>query len=297
MMPEYRRSVLVILSIFLLTASLHAQELPVLKGPYLGQNPPGMTPEMFAPGFVSTDAHEFSCTFSPDGNEFYFARAFGKFRKKYVMVTKNVNGSWTEPEKCLTQFNNENFEPHITHDGQKMFFMGFNTSGGGPHPIIDLYYVERKDSAWGEPKRMEKPFNPGKSMFASTTMEGIIYTSDAEKMGIARSLPVNGEYQDYEDLGAPISIKGFNAYPFIAPDESYLIFVSDRLGREKGLRLFVTFNVNGTWSEPREVPVGIPGGTPCVSPDGKYLFFVADRPIGNIYWVDSKIFRDLAPKK
>jgi len=42
-------------------------ELMNLKCPYPRQKPPGMTPEIFAPGFISTDKHEFSCCFSPDG--------------------------------------------------------------------------------------------------------------------------------------------------------------------------------------------------------------------------------------
>ena len=39
--------------LILFTGSFGAQEktadFPVLKGPYLGQKPPGMTPEIFAP--------------------------------------------------------------------------------------------------------------------------------------------------------------------------------------------------------------------------------------------------------
>jgi hypothetical protein len=42
--------------------------------PYLGQAVPGLTPERFAPGVVSTDAIEFNSVFSPDGREFYFTR-------------------------------------------------------------------------------------------------------------------------------------------------------------------------------------------------------------------------------
>lgn len=33
------------------------EDFPVLKGPYLGQKPPGMTPDIFAPGFVSTEKY------------------------------------------------------------------------------------------------------------------------------------------------------------------------------------------------------------------------------------------------
>ena len=49
-------------------------EFPALQGPYLGQKPPGMTPEIFAPGIVSTAEFEFAGTFSPDGKEYFFTR-------------------------------------------------------------------------------------------------------------------------------------------------------------------------------------------------------------------------------
>ena len=44
-------------------------EFQVLKGPYLGQKPPGTTPEMFAPGIISTGYDERIAAFSPDGKE------------------------------------------------------------------------------------------------------------------------------------------------------------------------------------------------------------------------------------
>lgn len=43
------------------------------KGEYFGQKPPGMTPEIFAPGFISTGKAELNSVFTPDGREFYFA--------------------------------------------------------------------------------------------------------------------------------------------------------------------------------------------------------------------------------
>ena len=47
-------------------------ERPVLEGPYMGQEPPGLTPVVFAPGVISTKGWEISGVFSPDMNEFYF---------------------------------------------------------------------------------------------------------------------------------------------------------------------------------------------------------------------------------
>jgi len=44
------------------------EDVPRLKGPYLGQKPPGMTPEVFAPGIVSKDGPQAKLFFTRDGN-------------------------------------------------------------------------------------------------------------------------------------------------------------------------------------------------------------------------------------
>ena len=61
--------------IFVFSSNAKQSNFPVLKGPYLGQKTPGMTPEKFPPGIVSTEEfREFSDTFTPDGKEYYFFR-------------------------------------------------------------------------------------------------------------------------------------------------------------------------------------------------------------------------------
>lgn len=50
------------------------KNFPLLKGPYLGQKPPGSTPELFAPNIISTCNQHGSVYFSDDGREVYFSR-------------------------------------------------------------------------------------------------------------------------------------------------------------------------------------------------------------------------------
>jgi Tol biopolymer transport system component len=60
----------------------------------------------------------------------------------------------------------------------------------------------------------------------------------------------------------------------------------------------VTRCVDGTWTEPRAIDLGMPAGTPAVSPEGKYLFFTAgERGNSDIYWVDAKLFEALKLKR
>ena len=53
-------------------ASLPYDNWPEVTGPYVGQEPPGMTAEIFAPGIISTDKSEINSVFALGGNEFYF---------------------------------------------------------------------------------------------------------------------------------------------------------------------------------------------------------------------------------
>lgn len=281
-------------------AQSESTKTPILKGPYLGQQPPGLVPVVFAPGFVSTDSgHEFSCTFSPDGKEFYFARGTGQGNVKEIMVTRLRENGWIVPESALPEFPGESFEPRVTPDGKQLFFMGFEPKPGQGMPPLNMYCADRVAGSLKNVKPLGEPFNPMNSMSVSFTADGSIYTTDTKTGGndIARSRLVNGSYQEYENLGAPINTENMEIYPFVAPDESYLIYGSMTQAQgPSSSRLMVSFKqADGTWGTPKAIELGMRAGTPTVSPDGKYLFFVSGKPRqGDIYWVDFEVVRKAA---
>ena len=105
-----------------LVSCLYAQEngFPILKGPYLGQEPPGMKPEIFAPEIISTTDHrEFTGTFTPDGREYYFFR-FAEGAG--LMECRLLEDGWTAPEPASFNSKYIDNEPSITPDGKTMFF-------------------------------------------------------------------------------------------------------------------------------------------------------------------------------
>ena len=51
-----------------------------LKGPYLGQEPPGDIPKLFAPGLLGAGGQETSITFSPDGRELCYTLYTARWR-------------------------------------------------------------------------------------------------------------------------------------------------------------------------------------------------------------------------
>lgn len=283
------------------------QDTQTGQGLYFGQKPPGTTPQVFAPGIVSTNAHEFSCSFTPDGKEFYFTRSESTQSPTLIMFSKYVDGVWTPPSPA--PFNDTSgargggmsFEPVVTPDGRRLYFSSDRPFPGQPGPggppMLNIWYVEREGDRWSEPKFPGPPFNPMKTMLVSMTITGTIYTGDISggmgKDRIAVTRLKDGAYQPLEVLGPPINAGPINNYPHIAPDESYLIFNRREAPGGAG-GLFISFRApDGTWGEPRRIDLGpLKTGQGMVSPDGKYLFFTAgERRKGDIYWVEATFLR------
>ncbi len=261
-----------------------------LKGPYLGQAPPDLQPEPFAPGIVSILAGpEFSCTFSPDGKELYFNRG------PNIWFSRLEKAGWTAP--ALAPFNSPHLdhEPHITADGKRLFF-----GSGRPRPGVTgnpygIWVMERTGEGWGEPRYH------GPGMYVTTSRSGNIYLTDVSGEPdygvIVRSRLTDEGYGEFEILGGGVNTPYPDAHPCIAPDESFLVFDSRRpggLGEESDL--YVAFRTeDGSWGEAiplRELNTEGGDAIASLSPDGKYLFYHSHR---DIYWVSAAIIEKYRP--
>ena len=265
------------------------EDFPVLKGPYLGQKPPGMTPELFAPGIVSVDKYsEFVCMFTPGAEECIFDRhGDDEYQRGAVFTTRIEDGQWTKPE-IYRVF--EDFEdvllPTLSPDGQYWFF----TSKGLPVPegtkkIIPLYFMKRTETGWTQPKYITH------SIHASMTLDRTVYINSGRKI---LSHP---EIKGVVDLYGSVPFDAGHAV--ISPDGSYLIFDNNELPQQGDCRLFVSFkNKDGTWSDPVSVGGHIKQQAFCawITYDGKYIFFHSqDNSKGNIYWVSAEIIDEYRP--
>jgi hypothetical protein len=276
------------------TTSVATSALPSetgLSGPYIGQKPPGTTPEVFAPGIVSDPSFfEYSGTFSPDGNEYYFNRITDDSQRG-LLFTKVVNGQWTAPEPLALTAGYPAGEPHVTLDNERLYFMWERPAPEGKPGWPAYWAVERTADGWSE------PHYAGQGMFLSSSLDGQIYTTDMSssktnrKTYLARVTVADGVFASYERLAIP-NLSGSHAHPCIAPDGSYLLFDVD------GSHLFVSFRkADGTWGEAIDLTKhgfdALAGGA-CVSPDGKYLFFGLK---DDIWWVHSGVIEELRPEE
>ena len=153
---------------------------------------------------------------------------------------------------------------------------------------FDIWMVTKTATGWSTATSLGPDVNTeSQEYYPSVSKSGTLYFSSNREGGkgsvdIYRSRLVNGKYSKPENLGDEINSKYYDGDPYIAPDESFLIFVSynrpDSLGDGD---LYVSLNQNGRWTTPKHLGAPVNSSAldfcPNMSPDGKYFFFTSER--------------------
>ena len=321
-MKTIKKLIVVLLALFISTAPSLAQEntkdksdFPVLKGPYLGQKPPGLIPVIFAPGVVSTENHEHSSLIiSPNGKGIFWSVISAPLSENSthkIVFMRYENNHWSPPKTASFSGLYKDDFPFMSPDGKRIYYCSKRPfPGKRKSKDYELWFVKRTNTGWSDPGLLGKPFTEeSKTWQPSITNKGTIYflgylEGVQRNYEIYRSSFTNGQYSKPELLNKSINTEYPDWCPYIAPDESYLIFSSKRPGGYGGFDLYISYRRNdGSWVEPQnlgsEINHKYHERFPGVSPDGKYLFFT--RPNGenngDIYWVNAKIIEELKPEE
>ena len=261
-----------------------------------------MTPEIFAPGIISTDEDDHFFGFTDNGELIVLVQSGLKFLEM-------KDSLWTKPERI--PFDTENDSYYTTApEGKTVYFLSnrpLETNG----PLTEFRNVwasTKSSSGWSEPGLMEYPFNAdGHIGYPSFTDDGSIYVYSGREGGFGMadiyvSRLIDGRYTKLQNIGEPVNTEFSEADPFIARDESYLLFVSR--GRPDGFGefdIYLSFrNDDDSWTEPINLGTTINSNhneiCPKVTYDFKYLFYTSTRA-GNadVYWVDARIIEELRP--
>jgi hypothetical protein len=297
-------------AIFLLIGSqaLEARQndWPVLKGPYLGQKPPGMTPEVFAPGIVSTDdAPEGCICFSKDGRNVVFRRHFRE--KTEVFLSEQENGTWTQPQRApffIKQYSFGDFT--FAPNELKLYFTSNRPLDEGEETRSgNLWVVENADNQWLEPRSLGNLVNSSLHESYPSVSKGKTlyffrrYDADGGASEIFSSKLANSHYSEPIRLGKTINTKWDEWDPSISPDEKLLVFCSKKpsgLGEDD---LYVSFrDENGRWQEAinlgDEINSSGSENRPFITADSKYLFYTSTAGGSrDVYWVDMDLVRNL----
>jgi len=301
------------------------QAAPV-TGPYLGQQPPGETPELF----LATGLGERDTAFTSDGTELYYS--MWERRHGYLLTRTDGPDGWSEPE--FAPFASPAYpelEPFITADGTWLYFISKRPLPDGGEPEnFNLWRVPRVEGGWGAPELLPEPVNSEhEEFYPSLTTDGDLYfTSD-------RPGSLGGEdiwwaewtgdgWAEPENLGPSVNSPGPEFNSLIAPDGSWLIFGSVREGDAGGGDLHIAFRgPDGDFLPSMNMGQPINSSAldycPALSPNGSIFFFTSSRvPDGdpdpttfgelealasgpsngrdNIWWVSSRVIEGLRPE-
>jgi len=286
-----------IIALVVLICGLDAsgQTFPRLEGPYLGQNPPGMTPQPFAPGIVTTDGEEGSCGFARGGTVFLFQRFLEG--RCHTYITRLKNGAWTAPELIpFWETLAENGDFTFSSDDRTLLYQVRSRTESGP--FSHIWRAEVTDTGWGDQAPLPPPVNsPHFESFASDTSGRTLYFFSRRPGGrgrsdLWRSLLVDGKYANPVNLDA-LNTESEEWDPFVAPDESYLIFCSTKPGGFGRDDIYISFRYkDGRWGPAvnlgEEVNSAGSENRPCVTRDGKYFFFTSTRNESrDVFWIEA----------
>ena len=264
---------------------------------FFEQKPPGLIPEVIAPGIVATgEDYVGTVKFSPDMKEIYTAKQGGKYKNSTPVVIRYENNKWQDES-----VSDVGRIDHFSKDGKIVYW--------------ENKYRERTESGWSELKTMKAPFDDKFIMGISISDNKTIFFSHYETTGtkgeISYSRLIDGKYESSQKLSKEINNESPLGHPYVAPDESYLIWDAVRAEGYGDSDLYISFrHKDGSWGSAinlgPQINTELADSHPYVTPDGKYLtfwrgghtvnedgsFYVFGKP----YWVAIKFIENLKPK-
>jgi hypothetical protein len=283
-------------------------EILDLSGPYLGQEPPGMVPQIFVPEELQSNSEWWwhgALAFTPDGEEFYLdiyvpANNTGI----QIRFMEMINNVWTSPQPPSFTGSAMDASPSFTDNGNKVFFISTRPNGAA----YGVWTSTRNQNGWSAPAQVNIPYTSSlqRGWRVSATTEETLYLRMKDNtintdMDIYQVRNINGVYSAPERLNENINSSYMDLGAFIDPEENYIIFSSARPGGYGSTDLYISSKeTDGSWKA--AINMGEPINTnasessPFVSADGLYLFFNSDRIQqynSNPYWVDAQVIYNL----
>jgi Tol biopolymer transport system component len=252
---------------------------------------PVPAPIVFGEGTISTSDDEMDTALTPDGKSVYFTKNHFGQRLGVILRSDFAGGRWSEPVVAPFSGRFTDYDPFITADGARLFFVSNRPTTGASRKDFDLWYVDKRGASWSEPIRVSDVVNSAQDEFYPTvSADGTLYFSATRpdslgRSDIYRSRWQNGSYQPPENLGAGVNSAATEVDSYVAPDQSFIVFAG--FGRPDDMGngdLYISEHVNGSWTAARHLGAGINSTAreycPAASPDGKYFFFTSFRGFG-----------------
>lgn len=255
--------------------------------------------QVFAPGTISSEQSDFAPAFARDGSWIMFSRGANGITSLYV--SRRERKSWSA--SVVAPFSGRwiDLESSLAPDNLYVVFASDRPIANGDVALTAQYYgktqtggnlwrVDRTKTGWGEPYRLSSAINVGNSVWTpSIARNGEIYFMATDAQTGRFRIHAAAQQQSAATRDLAFSTGATNDVdPYIAPDQRFLIFSSDRgAPGKKGLpgpeRLFIAFDPAGV--HPLVCRMNIPGFEDTslsevearLSPDRTTLYFASRR--------------------
>jgi Tol biopolymer transport system component len=245
---------------------------------------PDTTAQIFLPGIVSKEGLDFNSAFSPDGKTFYFSRST---KGKYIILETVFDGKqWTAPVPSpLFDTSYSNADPFIAKDGSIYFISNRPRNNRDTTDDYDIYWLMKLGDTWRAPENLYQVNSDSTEYYVSVSQWGNIYFASyrGENLDLYMSIRCDTGFLAPVNLGPIINSPSDEHDPLIAPDESYIIYTSSRPGGFGEADLYIAYQKEGKWQQPKNMGDKINTKTyeycPNFSPDGKYFFYSSESEV------------------
>ena len=276
--------------------------LPLEGENYFGLSVPKDIAEIFAPDFISMpDRLVGKVVVAPNGKRIYYQMYTPSYQST-IYYTEVIDGAWTVPKETPFAKDENILLSSISPDGNWIYV---HQNGKGSN----IYKIAVTETGWGELELLESPINTeGSDAWYQVQENGVGYLSSSREGSVGKDIweikVLANSTIEATNIGEIVNSENWDFSPCIAPDGSYMIFGSDRLGRRGLARLYITFRTeSGDWTAP--VSLNVTGAyinddaanqsNPFISSDGEHLFFMRhyDMTKMSVYWIGTSFIDDI----
>lgn len=272
------------------------RDSPIIVSSYLGQKPPGLISEIFAPEIIRNASN---ISFSPDLDEVYFSVHKKDKDKSSIYFSKLKGNKWTPVKRA--NFTNggkkEELYPFVSLIDNRIYFTALDSIFSDEK----IWYVNRLEGSWSDAIQLDSPINDDLGFYINQAKNGDLFYTSISKGKMYYAPNKNGKFPEVHEVELE-----FGHHGFISPSQEYLLVYTRNKENEKrkDFDIYVCFKEkDGTWTKPirfgNEVNSNFNEACPSITPDGKYLFFSRSNDedeLSNWYWVSTEIIEKLRPK-
>jgi len=260
-----------------------------LSGDYLGQQPPGLTPQPFAPAVFGPDGvygpnlHS-SVYFTQAGDAAFFSNQTSSGAVIIMIMRRRQDQTWDAPMEFPPPPQRGYPLLALPDGSHRLYFYSTGAAGGAAatSPDRGLWLLERMSSGWSKPYPLSSVREDQGTMYFSADLPDAHGGDDVYWSSFGK-----GRYRPPQNLGPPVN-SDCDETVLCGGDTGFLIVYRFCTTQRSERGAYVSFRGReGAWGTP--VSLDRAYGFELVfdaslSPEGQYVFLL-DRGRG-VYWVD-----------